>query len=128
MAHALVAVDLDLAANVSVDFTTQIAFDLIVRLEVVTQRDQLLIRQVLDAGVWIDASRLKGFLGAGASHTEDIGERDLDALVIWDVDSGKTCHCDSFCLPQVSHPIPRYPYRPGPAFPGFSSRIHANCD
>lgn len=115
-------------ANVGVDFTTQIAFDLIVRLEVVTQRDQLLIRQVLDAGVWIDASRLKGFLGAGASHTEDVGERDLDALVIGDVDSGKTCHCDSFCLPQVSHPIPRYPYRPGPAFPGFSSRIRANCD
>ena len=70
----------------------------------------------------------KGFLRTSAAYTEDVGECDLDALVIGDVDSGKTCHCDSFCLPQVSHPIPRYPYRPGPAFPGFSSRIHANCD
>ena len=48
---ALVAVDLDLATDVRVDFTTQIALDLVIAFEVITQRNQLLIRQILDANI-----------------------------------------------------------------------------
>ena len=96
MTLALVAVDLNLTTDIRIDFTTQIALDLVVTLEVVTQRDQLLIRQILDANVRVDTGRGKRFLGTSATHTKDVGEGDLDALLIGDVDSGKTCHCDSF--------------------------------
>ena len=99
MTLALVAVDLDLTADVRIDFTTQITLDLVVTLKVITQRNQLLIRQILDANVRIDTGRGKRFLGTSATHTENVGEGDLDALLIGDVDSGKTCHCDSFLLP-----------------------------
>ena len=46
---------------------------------------------------------------------------DLDALVIGDVDSGKTCHCDSFCFTQVLHRVSRFPG------PGLCSRGSAPC-
>ena len=41
----------------------EIALDLVVTLEVVAQRDQLLIRQILDANVRVDTGRGKRFLG-----------------------------------------------------------------
>ena len=96
MTLALVAVDLDLTTDVRIDFTTQIAFDLVVGFKIVAQHDQLLIRKILDAGIRIDSGRGKRFLRTSAAYTKDVGERDLDALLIWDVDSGKTCNCDSF--------------------------------
>ena len=119
---ALVAVDLDLATDVRVDFTTQIALDLVIAFEVITQRNQLLIRQILDANIRVDTGRGKRFLGTSATYTENIGEGDLDALLIGDVDSGKTCHCDSFCVHAGR--APSLPVsRPGPAYPGFSCSL-----
>ena len=109
MTLALVAVDLDLTADVRIDFTTQITLDLVITLKVITQRNQLLIRQILDANVRIDTGRGKRFLGTSTTNTKDVGEGDLDALLIGDVDSGKTCHCDSFCFPQVLHRVVRFP-------------------
>ena len=126
MTLALVAVDLDLTADVRIDFTTQITLDLVITLKVITQRNQLLIRQILDANVRIDTGRGKRFLGTSTTNTKDVGEGDLDALLIGDVDSGKTCHCDSFCFPQVLHRVVRFP-GPGcvpgvhPAFTGCDS-------
>ena len=99
MTLTLVAVDLDLATNVGVDFTTQIAFDLVVGFQIVTQRDQLLIGEILDADVRVDAGGLKGLLGAGTTDTENIGEGDLDALLIGDVDSGKRSCTESSGFP-----------------------------
>mgnify|MGYP000152246441 CR=1 FL=1 len=96
---ALVAVDLNLATNICIDFTTQVTLDLVVGFEVVTQRNQLLVGEILDADVRANTGRGKRFLGTSATHTENVGEGDLDALLIGDVDSGKTCHCDSFLLP-----------------------------
>ena len=81
------------------DFTTQVTLDLVVGFEVVTQRNQLLVGEILDADVRANTGRGKRFLGTSATHTENVGEGDLDALLIGDVDSGKTCHCDSFLLP-----------------------------
>ena len=83
---------------------------------------QLLIRQILDANVRIDTGRGKRFLGTSTTNTKDVGEGDLDALLIGDVDSGKTCHCDSFCFPQVLHRVVRFP-GPGLRTRG-SSRFH----
>ena len=57
MTLALVAVDLNLTTDIRIDFTTQITLDLVVTLKVITQRNQLLIRQILDANVRIDTGR-----------------------------------------------------------------------
>ena len=90
--------------------------------KVVTQRNQLLIRQILDANIRVDTGRGKRFLGTSTTHTKDVGEGDLDALLIGDVDSGKTCHCDSFCVHAGR--APSLPVsRPGPAYPGFSCSL-----
>ena len=69
MTLALVAVDLNLTTDIRIDFTTQIALDLVVTLEVVAQRDQLLIRQILDANIRVDTGRGKRFLGTSATYT-----------------------------------------------------------
>ena len=66
---ALVAVDLNLATNICIDFTTQVTLDLVVGFEVVTQRNQLLVGEILDADVRANTGR------------------------------GKSCDCDSFLLP-----------------------------
>ena len=78
---ALVAVDLNLATNICIDFTTQVTLDLVVGFEVVTQRNQLLVGEILDADVRTNTGRGKRFLGTSATHTENVGEGDLDALL-----------------------------------------------
>src|SRR5690606_7095603 len=56
--QALVAADLDLAADVGRDLTAQVTLEAVVALEVVTQLHQLLVRQVLHPGVGAHARRL----------------------------------------------------------------------
>ena len=58
--QALVAADLDLAADVGLHLAAQVTLDLEVALDVVAQRDQLLVGQVLDAQVRADAGGRRG--------------------------------------------------------------------
>jgi hypothetical protein len=51
VAQALVGADLDLAADVRGDLAAQVTLDLDVGFEPVTQRDELVVDEVLDAGV-----------------------------------------------------------------------------
>ena len=51
MADALVAADLDLAADVRGDLAPQVALELVAALEVVAERDELGVAEVLDADV-----------------------------------------------------------------------------
>ena len=92
MPQALVAADLDLAADVGGDLTTEVTFELVVALEVVAELDQLLVTEVLDPQVRVDPGLLEGLLGAGATDAEDVGEGDLDALVAREVDADEACH------------------------------------
>jgi len=96
VAQTLVGADLDLAADVGGDLATEVTLDLDVRLEVVAEGDQLGVGQVADARVRVDTRRGQGLLGAGTTHSEDVGESDLDALLAREIHTNKTCHLVCF--------------------------------
>src|SRR4030095_15862323 len=81
VADAGVAADLDLAADVGGDLAAQGAFNLEIGLDVVAERDQLLVREVLSALVQVNAGRGERLHGAGPTDPEDVGERDLHPLL-----------------------------------------------
>ena len=57
MTQALVGPDLDLAADVRLHLTAQVSLDLEIVLDPVAQLDELLVAEVLDAGVRVDPGR-----------------------------------------------------------------------
>src|SRR6478735_7736906 len=90
--QTLVAADLDLAADVGGHLTAKVTLDLDVAVDVVTELDQLLVTEVANAGVGVDTGGLECLLRAGATHAENVGKCDLDALLAREVDTNKTCH------------------------------------
>src|SRR3954466_12305217 len=89
---ALVAADLDLAADVLRHLAAQVALDLVVGVEPVAQLDQVLVAEVLHADVGRDPGLAQRLLRAGTADAVDVGERDLEPLLAGEVDAGKTCH------------------------------------
>jgi len=59
--QTLVRADLDLAADVRLDLATQVTLDLEVVLDPVAQLDELLVTQVLDAGVGLTPVAARAF-------------------------------------------------------------------
>src|SRR4051794_34409064 len=92
VAEALVAADLDLAADVGGDLATEVTLHLVGAFDVVAEGDELVVGQVLDPDVAADAGEAQGLQGAGAADAVDVREGDLHALVARDVDAGETCH------------------------------------
>jgi hypothetical protein len=114
---ALVAPDLDLPADVGLHLAAQVALDPVVRLDVLAQRDQLGLRELVHPQVTGDAGGGEGLERTGASDSEDVGQRDLDPLVAGEVDTGDTCHrAVSFpwaeVLPTALPSLPRCGPRP----------------
>src|SRR4029453_7953475 len=103
----------DLATDVGRDLASQVTLDLDVRLEVVAQGDEVVVGQVLDAGVRVDAGRGQRLVGAGATHSEDVREGDLDALVARQVDSDESCHMWGFSRFGFLGGLGRSPFLPG---------------
>ena len=87
MTSALVGTDLDLAADVGGDLAAEVTLDLVVRLDPVAQRDEVVVVELVDAEVAADLRGFQGLQGAGPSDAEDVGERDLQALVAREVDT-----------------------------------------
>ena len=87
MADALVAADLDLAADVGGDLTAEVTLDLEVALDEVAQCDELVVGQVLDADVAGDPGLAKGLQRTRAPDAVDVGECDLHTLLARDVDA-----------------------------------------
>ena len=92
VAEALVRADLDLAADVGGDLAAKVTLHLVVGLDVVAKRDQLVVGEVLDADRFVDLGRLEDLDRTGATDAVDVRKRDHHALVARDVDAGKTCH------------------------------------
>src|SRR4051812_39778253 len=89
---ALVAADLDLATDVGLDLTAKVTLDLVVRFDRVAELHELLVAQLVDPHVRVDASRGQKLLGAGTADAVDVGECDLHALVTREVDTNEACH------------------------------------
>ena len=92
VADALVGADLDLAADVGGDIAAKVTLHLVVAFDVVAERDELVVAEVLDADVLVDLRRLEDLVRAGTAHAVDVREGDHHALVARDVNAGKTCH------------------------------------
>ena len=67
-----------------------------------TQCSFLSFRQVTDAGIGIDTRLFEDLGCAGAADTVDIGQADLNALVLGQVNAGNTCHKSIHLLILVS--------------------------
>src|SRR4051794_26567645 len=92
VAAALVAADLDLAADVGLDLTSEVTLDLVVGLDLVAELHQLLVTQLVDSHVRVDPGVREDPLGAGTADAVDVGECDLDALVTREVHTNEACH------------------------------------
>src|SRR5439155_17132873 len=103
---------LHLAPDVRGDLAAQVTLDLVVGLDVVADRDDLLVREVLGPLARVDTGRGERFLRPGATDPEDVGERDLHPLVAGEVDADDTCHVWAYSswsrrsLPVPSGPCP----------------------
>ena len=97
------------------DRTTQVALGLVVRFDVIAERYEVVVVELVDALVGADARRGEGLGGAGATDPEYIRECDLNALFAREVDSYEACHLGSSfhsarfghlmhpdCLPELS--------------------------
>jgi hypothetical protein len=88
VADSLVAADLDLAADVGGNLTTEVTFYLEIALDVVAKGDELVIGQILDSDLTADLGVAKGFEGPRATDTVDVSQCDLYALIARNVDAG----------------------------------------
>src|SRR5580692_12141065 len=78
---ALVGADLDLAANVGRDFAAKVALNLVVRVDVLAELGQVILRESMNPGVTAHSSGGEGLRGPGAPDAVDIGKRDLKPLL-----------------------------------------------
>jgi hypothetical protein len=92
-----VASNFDLATNVGGNFTAEVTLNAEVSFEVVTQSNELLVGQVLDADVSADLRVFERLECSGTANAVDVGECDFHALFAGNVYSGKTCHGGFSC-------------------------------
>ena len=92
MAQAAVRADLDETLDVERDLAPQVAFDLVAAVDQLAQPVDLLLGEVPHPGVRVDVRLGQDLLAGRQTDPEDVGERDLDALLARNVDAGDTGH------------------------------------
>src|SRR5690606_17306330 len=92
VSQALVAADLDLAADVRLNLATEVTLDLVTLLDVLAELGEVLVRQILAAQVRVDTRGLEDLLGAGTADAVDVRECDLHPLFAGKIDTCETCH------------------------------------
>src|SRR5690606_8919789 len=91
-AETLVAADLDLPTDVGVHLAAEVTLDPEVLFDVVTQLDQVVVGEVLDPGVRVQARRGDDLLRAGAADAVDVGQRDLQPRLAGKIGASESCH------------------------------------
>src|SRR6185437_13349327 len=85
----------DLAPDVGGDLAAEVTFDLVVRVDPLTQLLQVLFGQRVDPRVTVHAGRGECLGGPGAADAVYVGQRDLKPLLTRQVDARETCHTGS---------------------------------
>src|SRR5262249_51926763 len=115
-----------LAADVGLDLTTEVTLGPDVVVDVLADRDELLLGEVANASVRVDAGLGQRLLGEGPADAEHGGEGDLHALVARDVNTGNACHsmAPGDLRRSSAGPAPgrRTRYEPGPRPPNRGCR------
>src|SRR5690349_1949436 len=114
MAQAAIAADVHQALDVHLHALAQVAFDLALHFQDVTNATQLVFAQVAHARIEVDARFLEHRVRARTADTVNIGETNLGSLVWWQIYSSYTCHvtsrypclCLCFGLAQITRTTP----------------------
>jgi hypothetical protein len=102
VADAAVGADLGEPLDRLLPVAPQVALDLEVRVDVVAELRDLFVGEVLDLGVRAEAELDGDLAGGRLADSVDVGQPDLEALLVREVDSGDTC--DGSALPLL---VPR---------------------
>src|SRR4029450_1127817 len=92
MARTAIAPDVAQAADVARDRAAQRALDGVGLLQVVRDRGRLLLGQVAGLHPALERELVADLLRGRPAYAEDVGERDLEALVRGDVDTDDAGH------------------------------------
>ena len=77
MTDTLVRADFNLAADIRLHLASKVSFNFEVGFDVFAQRNELLVREVLNAKIWADTGSRKDFIRAGTANAEDVGKCNL---------------------------------------------------
>ena len=91
--EATVAADLHQTLDILSRLATKVALDGIVCIDVVTQFDNFLFREVTHTRVRINAGLLANLLCTGGTDSLDVRQTNLNALFAWKVDTENTRQC-----------------------------------
>src|SRR5690606_24438963 len=92
MAQAAVTPDLDQALDVHLHFLTQVALDLEIAVDVLPQAIRLILGQIPDPRIGVDADGLQDLPGPGPADAVDVRQRRLDPLFPREVDTRNSSH------------------------------------
>src|SRR5687768_12535587 len=92
MAHATVAVDLHEPLDVEADVLAEIAFDLPLVGDDLTDLANVVLAQILDPDVAAHAGLVDDPAGARPADSEDVSEANFDPLVERKIYACDTCH------------------------------------
>jgi hypothetical protein len=89
---AAIAADFSQPFDIHGDFTPQVAFNGVTVFDRIPDFGNLLVIQVLDAGIVINRASTQNFIGKRPADSKNIAKRNLYALFIGQIHSGNTCH------------------------------------
>src|SRR4051794_14290058 len=92
MAQTAVRPDLDESLDVERDLATEIALDLVAPVDQLAEAVDLLLREIPHPGVRVDVRLRQDLLARRQADAEDVGQRDLHALLARDVNAGNSRH------------------------------------
>jgi NTP pyrophosphatase (non-canonical NTP hydrolase) len=100
--HAPITFDHLQARDIVLDLAAQLALHLIFRLDLLAQRRDLLLCEIPDLLAQIDAGLVQDPLRQRAPNPVDIRERNIHALVAWQIHSSNPRHISSLSSPGAA--------------------------
>ena len=89
---APVAADLGQPLDVHGQVTAEVALHSVAVADDLTQLRLVSLGQILDAGIGVDPGLSQNLIGAGAPDAVDIGQANLDPLILGQINASNTCH------------------------------------
>ena len=82
MAAASVAADLNEALDVECDISAKVAFNAVIVVDLLTQLCNLVVGEVLNAGIGVDTTGLEDVIGYFSANTVDVSDKNYTTCVL----------------------------------------------